>query len=147
VTRRSEGAKPIEVDCLVLDTTGELRDWYAVATVVFVGKSLTVAGGQNPAEPIVAGVPVIFGPRMENFAALAHSLVAADGAVQVDNVLTLDTAVADLLRDQRRRAALVANGRRALSAHHGATARTVALLKQLRRSAGSKLPCKPETSF
>ena len=66
------GAEP---DCLLLDTTGELRMWYAVATVVFIGKSLTAHGGQNPVEPILAGKPVVFGPHMENFSALAQSLL------------------------------------------------------------------------
>src|SRR5262249_54162001 len=60
------------VNCLLLDSTGELRNWYAVATVAFVGKSLTAHGGQNPVEPISAGVPVIFGPNMENFGWLAR---------------------------------------------------------------------------
>src|SRR5207244_11741867 len=34
-------------DCLLLDTTGELQRWYGIATVVFIGKSLTAHGGQN----------------------------------------------------------------------------------------------------
>ena len=41
----TQGSPP---DCLLLDTTGELQHWYAVATIVFVGKSLTARGGQNP---------------------------------------------------------------------------------------------------
>ena len=69
-------------DCLLVDTTGELRDWYSVATIVFMGKSLAAHGGQNPVEAIVANRPVIFGPHMENFAALARTLVAAGGALQ-----------------------------------------------------------------
>ena len=70
-------------DCLLLDTTGELRNWYSVATVVFIGKSLTARGGQNPVEPILAGKPVVFGPHMENFASLARALVAEEAAIQV----------------------------------------------------------------
>ena len=72
-------------DCLLIDTTGELRDWYAIATVVFIGKSLTAHGGQNPVEPIVAGKPVIFGPYMENFSGLTQSLVRHTGAIQVND--------------------------------------------------------------
>ncbi len=59
-----------DADCLLLDTTGQLQHWYSIATVVFVGKSLTAHGGQNPVEPILAGKPVVFGPYMENFAYL-----------------------------------------------------------------------------
>ena len=82
--RRSEVATAAATDCLLLDTTGELRDWYSVATIVFIGKSLTARGGQNPVEAIVADRPVVFGPHMENFAALAQALVAAGGALQIE---------------------------------------------------------------
>ena len=74
---RSEAGTATSCDCMLLDTTGELRDWYSVATVVFIGKSLTARGGQNPVEAIIADCPVIFGPHMENFAVLARSLVEA----------------------------------------------------------------------
>ncbi|MEY2492043.1 MAG: 3-deoxy-D-manno-octulosonic-acid transferase, partial [Verrucomicrobiota bacterium] len=48
VRRSSWSDAPADVEGLLLDTTGELRDWYSVATVVFIGKSLTAHGGQNP---------------------------------------------------------------------------------------------------
>src|SRR5262249_47745319 len=43
--------RPGEIDCLLVNSTGELRDFYRVATVIFVGKSLAGEGGQNPIEP------------------------------------------------------------------------------------------------
>jgi 3-deoxy-D-manno-octulosonic-acid transferase len=57
-----------EVDCLLVNTTGELRFFYRNATVVFVGKSLTAIGGQNPIEPGALGKAMVFGPNMQNFA-------------------------------------------------------------------------------
>jgi 3-deoxy-D-manno-octulosonic-acid transferase len=119
-------------DCLIIDTTGELRDWYSVATVAFVGKSLTARGGQNPVEPIIAGKPVIFGPHMENFAILARSLVRHDAAVQIDNAHSLQEAIARLLRDGQARARLVTNARQVLAAHRGATSLTAELVTKLR---------------
>ena len=65
-----------EPDCVLLDTTGDLRRWYSIATVVFIGKSMTAHGGQNPVEPIMARRPVVFGPHMENFVTLAGTLVS-----------------------------------------------------------------------
>lgn len=118
-------------DCLLLDTTGELRSWYSVATVVFMGKSLTAHGGQNPVEPILAGKPVVFGPHLENFAALAQSLVAHRAAIQVADPEALERALAELLRDASARAALVENAARVLARHRGATQRTAALLMKL----------------
>ncbi len=122
-------------DCLLLDTTGELRDWYSVATLVFMGKSLTARGGQNPVEAIVANRPVIFGPHMENFARLAQSLVAAGGALQLNDEFGLTTAAAGLLRDSAARARLVRKARAVLNPHRGATERTAGLLKNLRPTA------------
>lgn len=130
---RSDGeAVPLANDCLLLDTTGELRDWYSVATIVFMGKSLTARGGQNPVEAIIANRPVIFGPHMENFRRLAHSLVAAGGAVQPKDEAGLTTTVAGLLRDSETRARLVRNAHGVLEPHRGATQRTAELLKCLR---------------
>src|SRR5947207_7504946 len=113
-----------DADCLLLDTTGELQRWYGIATVVFVGKSLTAHGGQNPVEPILAGKPVVFGPHMENFAALARELVSNQAAIQVSDENALRESVATLLRDPSERFRLVENARRILDVHRGATERT-----------------------
>src|SRR5213595_3176898 len=120
-----------EADCVLLDTTGELQRWYAIATVVFVGKSLTAHGGQNPVEPILAGKPVVFGPHMENFATLAKTLVSKDAAMQVNDTGSLERALAELLGDNDARQRLVRNAQVALREHQGATARAVALLHAL----------------
>ncbi len=123
-------------DCLLLDTTGELRNWYALATVVFVGKSLATRGGQNPVEPILAGKPVIFGPHMENFAAVARLLVENGGALQVQDAISLGQKLAALLGDPAARLSLVAQATAALAAHCGATARTAHLVMELKSHAG-----------
>jgi 3-deoxy-D-manno-octulosonic-acid transferase len=123
-------------DSLLLDTTGELRDWYSIASIVFIGKSLAARGGQNPVEGIVAGQPVVFGPHMENFAQLARSLVATGGAVQANDEAELTSALADLLRDRRRREHLVERAQAVVQRHRGATERTAQRLEQLRVRTG-----------
>ena len=115
-------------DCVLLDRTGELQSWYPLATVAFVGKSLTAHGGQNPVEPIVAGVPVVFGPHMENFSTLARKLIEKNGAVQVADAAALERALHALLADPARQRTLVANAEQVLSEHRGATARTARLI-------------------
>ncbi|MBA2743296.1 MAG: hypothetical protein H0U43_03145, partial [Chthoniobacterales bacterium] len=132
VAQRSVPDNSEAADCLLLDSTGELRSWYAVATVVFMGKSLTVTGGQNPVEPILADKPVVFGPHMENFAVLAEALVTTDGAIQVSSSDALTPALAGLLRDTVSRERLVQNAHRVLATHRGATQRTAELLASLR---------------
>jgi 3-deoxy-D-manno-octulosonic-acid transferase len=133
VALRTEAAQPRTTppDCILLDTTGELRNWYGVATVVFIGKSLTARGGQNPVEPIVAGKPVMFGPHMENFASLAAMLVRSGGAMEITDADSLVREAARLLRDPEVAARLVANARAAIGPHSGATARTASLLLAL----------------
>jgi 3-deoxy-D-manno-octulosonic-acid transferase len=133
VTLASEALahRELNADCLLLDTTGELQRWYGIATVVFIGKSLTAHGGQNPVEPILAGKPVVFGPHMENFATLANMLVSKKGAVQVQDVNSLEQALAELLHDSEARQRLVQSAHEVLSEHQGATARAAALISEL----------------
>jgi len=135
VSLRSEvGAGPtLPPDCILLDSTGELQNWYAVATIVFVGKSLTARGGQNPVEPILAGKPVLFGPHMENFSALAQALVANEAAIQIHDSNSLHEKIAWLLRDREAALCLVANAQSVLARHSGATGRTALLVLKLKR--------------
>jgi 3-deoxy-D-manno-octulosonic-acid transferase len=126
------GREGNDADCLVLDTTGELQRWYDIATVVFIGKSLTAQGGQNPVEPILAGKPVVFGPHMENFAMLAKALISKNGAIQVRDANSLERAIVELLLDSDARQHLVQNAHEVLAPHQGATARAAALVHELR---------------
>jgi 3-deoxy-D-manno-octulosonic-acid transferase len=128
---QSGGTSASPPNCLLLDTTGELQHWYAVATIVFVGKSLTARGGQNPVEPILAGKPVLFGPHMENFSALAQALVVNEAAVQVRDPNSLQQKIAWLLHDREAAFKLVANAQSVLARHSGATERTAAIVMQL----------------
>jgi 3-deoxy-D-manno-octulosonic-acid transferase len=118
-------------DILLIDTTGELRDWYAVAQVVFIGKSLCGVGGQNPVEAIQAGRPVLFGPHMENFAELRAALEANGGAMRVTDAESLAKAASRLLQSPARGEYLVERANEALAPHRGATARTAALVEEM----------------
>jgi 3-deoxy-D-manno-octulosonic-acid transferase len=133
VTLTSEALRcgAADADCMLLDTTGELQRWYGIATVVFIGKSLTAHGGQNPVEPILSGKPVVFGPHMENFATLAKTLVSNNAAMQVNDTDSLERTVGELLRDSETRQRLVENAHAALNEHKGGTARTARLVHEL----------------
>jgi len=128
--REMEAAPPSAArpDVLIVDTTGELRDWYSAATACFIGKSLLAVGGQNPAEPVLAGCPVLVGPHMENFAALVRQFLAADGVIQVQDEAELAAGFECLLADAARGATLTANAMAILQTHAGANRRTAALL-------------------
>ena len=115
-------------DVFLLDTTGELHSWYELATVVFIGKSLLAVGGQNPAEAIAAGKPVLFGPHMENFQSLATQLLVVGGAVEVKDAGELQERAADLLADEDKRRAMSDRARGLLLTHRGAARRTAEVL-------------------
>ncbi len=130
VGRRSETPRgPVEI--LLVDTTGELPGWYAASTIAFVGKSLCAEGGQNPAEPLQAGIPVLFGPHMKNFDALASSLVSAGGALCVVDEHSLESTLNTLLGAPDRRRSMVEAGRVVLASHHDSTTRTAVILENL----------------
>jgi 3-deoxy-D-manno-octulosonic-acid transferase len=99
-TRNSDG----EVECLLVNTTGELKFFYEHATVVFVGKSLTAMGGQNPIEPGALGKAMVFGPNMQNFADITRSFLAKTARCRCRNPEMLEKAIAELLADENRRA-------------------------------------------
>jgi len=116
-------------DAVVVNSTGELRDWYCCATVVFVGKSLLHKGGQNPAEPIVCGRAVIVGPHMRNFDVLIRQLVRHDGIVQISDSSELTAAAAVLIASPETRHRMVSRGRDVIESHRGSTARTCEIVE------------------
>ena len=125
---------PGEVDCLLVNTTGELRLFYSCATVVFVGKSITAMGGQNPIEPGALGKAMVLGPNMQNFADITRHFVTQHGALQVRDAAELELAVAGLLADESRRAELGRNAQRVVRENLGAVDRTVEMiLEQLKK--------------
>jgi len=128
IALRTELSNIPRPDALIVNTTGELRDWYALATVSFIGKSLLAHGGQNPAEPVLAGCPVIFGPNMENFEALARQLLNVNGATQIPDESALLQKIEALLNNPAQAQAQVAAAREVLQVHTGANQRTAELL-------------------
>jgi len=91
--------KPVNYDVLLVNTTGELKNFYACASVIFVGKSLTRKGGQNIIEPALYGKPIVVGPNMENFTAVVADFLSANALVQVQNAVELEQAFRKLLSD------------------------------------------------
>ena len=129
VARRTQlDDAPEKPDVLVVDSTGELTAFFAVATVVFMGKSLTSQGGQNPIEPAALGKPVVFGPFMQNFRQVVEQLLAAKGAVQVKDEGAFGRTVSALLEDDARREKLGAAGAAVVRANKGASQRTSELI-------------------
>lgn len=116
------------LDGLIVNTTGELTAFYRRADVVFVGKSLTAEGGQNPIEPAALGKAVIFGPNMQNFPEIAPAFVQAGGAIQITDAQELETVLAQLLGNPERRRSLGLQALKVVSENQGSIGRTVDMI-------------------
>jgi len=135
VARRSAmDAAPDAPDVLLVDSTGELKSFFTAADLVFMGKSLTAQGGQNPIEPAAAERAIVFGPFMQNFRAVVGELLAAKGAVQVADETELAEKIPVLLGDLEQREALGAAALGVVRANKGATQRTADWLGQTLRA-------------
>ena len=129
VATRTKSAWPGDNDdVFVIDTMGELMAFYACADVAFVGGSLQPVGGHNLLEPAAVGTAMVTGPHLHNFIEIskrlreAHALeVRADGEGVAD-------ALATLLQDESRRAAMAAAGRRLVEEGRGALQRTLDMI-------------------
>jgi 3-deoxy-D-manno-octulosonic-acid transferase len=117
-----------EIECLLVNTTGELRDFYRPATAIFVGKSLVGEGGQNPIEPAALGKPIVFGPNMQNFESIAAAFLRADAAVQVRDETQLEQSLRELLRNPARREEMGKKGVEVVQANKGSIERTIDML-------------------
>ncbi len=99
---RSEN-RNVRADMFILDTIGELVDFYAASDIGFVGGSLVEKNGHNPIEPAAMGLPVIFGPNMQDFSEIADDLLEAGGAIRVSGIKELSKALYSLLESPQRR--------------------------------------------
>lgn len=119
------------------DTMGELRKFYSMADVVFVGRSLVNLGprqhGSDMIEPAALGKPVVTGPFTGNFAEVMNRLRAADAVMEVPDAQTLEQTVSVLLFSPEQALGMGRRAQQAVLREKGATARHVGVvLEQLR---------------
>lgn len=129
VVRRSTKAPVVPSTAVyVADTFGELGVLFSVCPVVFMGKSLTVQGGQNPIEPTHFGCAILFGPYMENFDALAATMVSKNMALQVNDGADLAAQVEDLLQTQEAKASMAIAARKLVDSGQDSLDKTMTAL-------------------
>ncbi len=116
---------------LLIDTVGELATWWGLADIGFVGGSFGSRGGQNMLEPAAYGVATCFGPNTWNFRDIVSQLLAADGAVVVQDQDELEQFVRRAIEDPAWARELGQRARKLVLSQLGATQRTVDLLMPL----------------
>ncbi len=131
-SRRSRGEAPAPADRVHLgDTMGEMDFYYAAADVAVIGGSFVPRGGQNLIEACAAGVPVVLGPSMFNFAEATRLALAAGAAVQAADAPGAMREALRLLSDPEERKKMGAAGKALCEAHRGATQRHLAVCAAL----------------
>ncbi len=116
---------------VLLDSIGELSGLFAAAQVVFMGGTLAARGGHNILEPALFAKPVITGPHMENFQAIADDFRAAGASVEIARPEELGDAVSMLLADEGLNARIGGRARECAEAPRGASAAAVVSMRQL----------------
>jgi 3-deoxy-D-manno-octulosonic-acid transferase len=124
----ASGAAASRPAMLMVRTTGELRHFYALADLGFVGGTLCPIGGHSLFEVAELGVPVFYGPHTANVADVASALEEAGGGVRVASGAALGAALRAMLAAPRVREAAAAGAFRAAASLGGAVARTLAAL-------------------
>jgi 3-deoxy-D-manno-octulosonic-acid transferase len=110
---------------------GEMAFYYALCDVAVIGGSFEPLGGQNLIEACAAGVPVITGPHMFNFADVTRLAVRAQAALQVSDAAAAGRAARELLVEPERRARMGLAGKRLCARHRGAAERHLAVCRRL----------------
>jgi len=95
--------RPFDQDVMLLDTVGDLQNFYALGDVAFIGGSLVDAGGHNLLEPARWRKPVLFGPFMDNFRLLADEMKQSGGGLEVQSGEELIREIGQLLADPQKR--------------------------------------------
>jgi 3-deoxy-D-manno-octulosonic-acid transferase len=129
--RLSQRAVGGDWDVGLVDTFGQLPQYYGLADVAFVGGSLIRHGGQNPLEAASLGKPVIFGPSMHNFAEIASQLLKYQAAQQLSGGAQLNQVLQELLTDRRAAQAMGRRAQELVERSRGTTRRTLEALAPL----------------
>ncbi|MFZ2938061.1 MAG: 3-deoxy-D-manno-octulosonic acid transferase [Candidatus Omnitrophota bacterium] len=122
----------------ILDTIGQLFDFYAIADIVFVGGSLIKKGGHNILEPASLSKPIIFGAHMFNFRDIADLYLENKACVLVHDEVELELAVRDLLANPQKADNLGLKARALILENQGATGRNLELIKHFIKSRTNK---------
>lgn len=115
-------------DVLLLDTIGELRAFYALCDIAFVGGSLVKVGGHNLLEPAAMKKPVVFSRFMFNFKEISQALLAAGGGIMVRDKADLSLKLEELLSDPERAKRMGERAYGVIAANSGSAKKTLEII-------------------
>jgi 3-deoxy-D-manno-octulosonic-acid transferase len=113
------------------DTMGDLRKFYCLATVIFVGRSLVPMGGSDMMEAAALGKCTIFGPHTSNFRQTVDTLLADNGAIVVSDGEELLQVMQKCLLEPDYARQIARNGQGVIKRNQGATQKTIEQIARL----------------
>ena len=129
--RSEDHAADDRCQCFVVDTMGELLQYYAASDIAFVGGSLEPIGGHNLLEPAALGKPVIVGPHTFNTEEVAADLIEANAVRRIADETELAVAIVRLFTHADERHAMGEAAQTVLERERGAVERTVRIVEQV----------------
>jgi len=98
-----------KTEIFLLDTIGELKDYFKNAKLVIMGGSFVPVGGHNILEPASFNSAIITGPYMENFKQEMALMQEKKAIIQIASIKKLENALNKLLDDEEYRKVLQTN--------------------------------------
>ena len=89
ITRSSGQKLRVNTDIYIVDTYGEVNQFYNLSNLSFVGGSLIKHGGQNPLEPARGKNYIIHGPYINNFKEVYNQLYKLKIASKINNIFMM----------------------------------------------------------
>ncbi len=116
---------------LLGDTMGDLRKFYSLSTIIFVGRSLVPMGGSDMMEAAALGKCTMFGPHTFNFRQTVDELLKNNGAIVVNNKEELLKSMQKCLTDSDYANKIAKSGQQVIKSNQGATQKTIEQIKNI----------------
>jgi len=127
----TETKYPEKTPVILGDTMGDLRKFYSLAAIIFVGRSLVPMGGSDMMEAAALGKPTLFGPHAFNFKQTVDALLKDEGAVMVKDEQELLQMMQKCLTDPNFAQKIARNGQEVIRKNQGATQKTINQITKL----------------
>lgn len=123
--KNADAKCPEKSPVILGDTMGDLRKFYCLANVIFVGRSLVPMGGSDMMEAAALDKCTVFGPHTFNFRQTVDSLLGNNGAIMVNDGDELLKTMRKCLLEPDYAHEIARNGQDDIKRNQGATAKSI----------------------
>ena len=122
------GLYDIDADVFIVDTMGEMLEFYAASDIAFVGGSIADIGGHNVLEAAIFKLPVLVGPNTHNFAEITQLLHNCGGSYLVNNAEDIIRHMEELIQSPELRKKMGRAASKLVEENRGAVTLTMKLI-------------------